>query len=53
MTMLREWANKEMLDDIDGALTPPPGWRDPSTGLPLGFSDDEDDDWADWEAATR
>lgn len=51
--MIREWANKERLEEIDEALTPPPSWRDPLTGLPAGWTGSEDDDWAAWEAAAR
>lgn len=53
LTMIREWANKERLEEIDEALTPPPSWRDPLTGLPAGWTGSEDDDWAAWEAAAR
>lgn len=51
--MIREWASEETLDKIEEALTPPASWRDPMTGLPLGWSDDEADDWAMWEAAAK
>lgn len=51
LAMLREWANKETLDEIEDALTAPPEWRDPNTGLPAGFAPDEDDDWAAFERA--
>lgn len=51
--MLREWAGEKTLDRIERALEPPASWRDPVTGLPAGFSDQEDDDWAQWEAAAR
>lgn len=51
--MLREWADQKTIDRIDQALTPTPEWRDPLTGLPAGFSEDEDDDWAQWENAMR
>lgn len=49
--MLREWATEEQNDKIDRALRPPADWRDPETGLPAGWSDDDDDDWDAWEAA--
>jgi hypothetical protein len=48
--MLREWANEKTLEQIKAALRPPASWRDPDTGLPAGFGD-EDDDWAEWEAS--
>jgi len=51
--MLREWADEETLAKIDDALRPPAEWRDPMTGLPAGFSDNEDDDWEDWARAMR
>lgn len=51
--MLREWADEERLDEIDDALTAPATWRDPLTGLPAGWTDNEDDEWADWLAAAR
>ena len=40
--MIREWASNEQLERIEDALTPPIGWRDPDSGLPAGFTDDED-----------
>lgn len=49
---LRDGADEKRNDEIDEALTPPPGWRNPLTGLPAGF-DDEADEWALWESATR
>lgn len=51
--MLREWATEEQLDAIAEALEPPVDWRDPRTGLPAGWSDDEADEWAEWERALR
>lgn len=50
--MVREWATKETVDKLEQALTPPPGWRDPFSGLPAGWGD-EDDDWAAFEEARR
>jgi len=50
--MITEWATQKDLEKIEQALRPPPSWRDPLTGLPAGFGD-EDDDWAEWEAAYR
>lgn len=51
--MMREWANQDTLDEIDEWLTPPPHWRDPMTGLPAGWTGNEDDEWAEWQAAMR
>jgi hypothetical protein len=51
--MIREWASEETLDKITDALTPPPDWRDPDTGLPAGWSDDEDEDWSMFASAMR
>lgn len=52
--MLRENTHTaERHEALDRALRPPPGWRDPDTGLPAGWTDDEGDDWAQWEAAMR
>lgn len=52
--MLRDdpWVSKETLDQIEDALEPPVEWRDPVTGLPAGWGD-EDDDWAEFEASMR
>lgn len=57
--MLRESADRvsephrtAFLETIESALTPPASWRDPSTGLPYGFGD-EDDEWSEWEAQMR
>jgi hypothetical protein len=48
--MLREWAKQEQLDKIEAALTPPPSWRDPSTGLPAGWSSEDDEGWGEgWD----
>lgn len=30
-------------------LTPPADWRDPETGLPAGWTNREEDEWALWE----
>lgn len=49
--MLREWANKDQLDEIDEALRPPLSWRDPSTGMPAGWGQSDEEIWAEWEAA--
>lgn len=49
--MLREWADKDQLKNIEKALRPPASWRDPTTGLPAGWGDEEDD-WAQWERST-
>ncbi len=51
--MIREWANQDRIDEIERALTAPPGWIDPDTGLPAGWTDDEDDEWSMFEAAMR
>lgn len=51
--MIREWASKDTLDEIDERLATPPGWINPVTGLPDGFTDDEDDDWAAFQKAMR
>lgn len=51
--MLREWASEETLEKIEEALTPPPSWRDPLTGLPAGWTGNEEDEWAEWERAAR
>lgn len=52
--MLREWANKEGLEAIDNWLKTPPSWRDPTTGRPEGFQEeDEFDRWARERQAAR
>ena len=43
--MLREWADEDRLDEIERALTAPLSWRDPATGLPAGFDDDDGDEY--------
>jgi hypothetical protein len=53
LTMIREWADKDTLEKLEDALTPPASWRDPVTGMPAGWVDDEDGDWAAFEAARR
>lgn len=53
LTMLREWADEDTNDKIADALTPPADWRDPLTGLPAGFTESDEDDWAAWESASR
>lgn len=40
---------ERMNEWIDEHLTPPPEWRDPSTGLPAGWTNREDDEWALWQ----
>lgn len=50
--MLREWADKKRVDEIERALRPPASWRDPDTGLPAGW-DTEDDEWALWQSSTK
>lgn len=50
--MLYEWADKDAKAEIDEALIPPPDWRDPATGLPAGFGE-EDEEWALWESQMR
>jgi hypothetical protein len=55
--MVWEWAadgrlTSEQIDEIEAALEPPPSWRDPLTGLPAGFGD-EDDEWGAWERAAH
>lgn len=51
--MVLEWANDKTRAKIEQALTPPASYRDPSTGLPLGWSDNEADDWHQWERSMR
>lgn len=46
--MIREWASEKTLDAIEEALRAPASWRDPSTGLPAGWSR-EDDDFAEFK----
>lgn len=53
LVMIREWATKDQLEEIDDALVPPASWRDPVTGLPAGWTDDEDAEWAEWEYQVR
>lgn len=47
--MIREWANKDQIEDIEEALQAPASWRDPLTGLPAGWVDDEASEWAEFE----
>lgn len=50
--MIREWANKDLNEQITAALRPPANWRDPSTGLPAGWeTEDEQAQWAEFERA--
>ena len=49
---LRDGADDDRLDQIEEALIPPAGWRNPLTGMPAGFGD-EDDDWEAWVQAAR
>lgn len=52
--MLRDdpWVSQETLEEIAEALEPPADWRDPATGLPAGWGD-EDADWSEFEASMR
>lgn len=51
--MIREWATEDTLDKIAEALKAPAGWRDPDTGLPAGWEEDDDDEWRAFESAMR
>jgi hypothetical protein len=48
LIMIKEWANQATLDRIADALEPPADWRDPVTGLPAGWSSEDDDGMQVW-----